>query len=398
METVLIDSRVAGNDGIGRFTRNIIEKINEQDKEILRYLTRDNNYALKLAPKYEDLSKHYTLDEITVFDKAKKVINPKLIHCTDYRVPIEKLDIPLIVSIHDIFRYTDDEQCYDDAIFIKRYSKEIFNEMIEVTKNINNHIAKKGRIAKRCEAETSNKAHFNYYASMLEWALISSDIVATPTIAVKSEIMANFNIENRIEVINYGVNHTVEFNAYKKADIEGLPKPYFLYVGQLRKHKNVELVIDSFEEVHKKVKDVYLLLVGKDFKNNKYIESVIKEKGLDNYVICMGYVNDLDLIELYKKASALVHLALYEGFGFTPLEAMSHGCKVIASKNVTAIELLDGKAKMVEVNDIISTSEAMIDSLDTNEKEGNILYAKGFSWQKTAERFIGLYKELIKNK
>ena len=45
-----------------------------------------------------------------------------------------------------------------------------------------------------------------------------------------------------------------------------------------------------------------------------------------------GLVNDHELAGYYRGATMLVFASLYEGFGLPPLEAMSYGVPVLASR------------------------------------------------------------------
>ena len=57
------------------------------------------------------------------------------------------------------------------------------------------------------------------------------------------------------------------------------------------------------------------------------------------------------LDRLYRSALALVHPSLYEGFGFTPLEAMARGCPVLASDIPALREISGAGALLVPLDD-----------------------------------------------
>ena len=52
---------------------------------------------------------------------------------------------------------------------------------------------------------------------------------------------------------------------------------------------------------------------------------------LGEHIVLAGRVPDDELQELYQHAVALIFPSIYEGFGLPPLEAMAHGCVVLAS-------------------------------------------------------------------
>jgi len=57
----------------------------------------------------------------------------------------------------------------------------------------------------------------------------------------------------------------------------------------------------------------------------------VKDKKAESLVKLIGFVDDKDLVALYKEAEAFVFPSLLEGFGLTGLEAMSLGLPTICS-------------------------------------------------------------------
>src|SRR4029078_9178239 len=57
-------------------------------------------------------------------------------------------------------------------------------------------------------------------------------------------------------------------------------------------------------------------------------------------------VGDAELNALYRGATALILPSLYEGFGFTSLEAMARGCPVVAS-DIPALREVSGEGAML---------------------------------------------------
>ena len=55
----------------------------------------------------------------------------------------------------------------------------------------------------------------------------------------------------------------------------------------------------------------------------------------------IGYVEEKELVSLYKNAYLFIYPSLNEGFGYPPLEAMSNGCPVISSAIASIPEVCD---------------------------------------------------------
>lgn len=101
----------------------------------------------------------------------------------------------------------------------------------------------------------------------------------------------------------------------------GIDRPYFLYVGNAKQHKNVQTLIDAF--ALSGIADATLLLVtsGPETRALRFGESV-------------RIVRDLpeeDLPALYAGARCFVSMSLYEGFGLPLLESHACGCPAIVT-------------------------------------------------------------------
>lgn len=106
---------------------------------------------------------------------------------------------------------------------------------------------------------------------------------------------------------------------------------YFLVVSRLEPYKNVELVIETFNQSNE-----YLVIVGKGT-----LESPLKQKA-DRNIFFFSDLSDQELVLLYKKAEALI-MPQEEDFGYVSLEAQFFGLPVIAWKKGGAQEIISEK-------------------------------------------------------
>lgn len=112
----LIDARVTGIDGIGQYTYNLVRALAAllpcQGIETLELLQRSNDLQ-QYSPYHRfDTSEHYTYAELQCLTDAATQTAASLLHCTDYRVSLHPLNIPLVLSVHDIFRFTNPERIF----------------------------------------------------------------------------------------------------------------------------------------------------------------------------------------------------------------------------------------------------------------------------------------------
>ncbi|MEM5830533.1 MAG: glycosyltransferase family 4 protein, partial [Candidatus Aenigmatarchaeota archaeon] len=103
----------------------------------------------------------------------------------------------------------------------------------------------------------------------------------------------------------------------------------FILVSRLEKIKNIDVVIEVFNEL-----DDELWIVGK----GRY-ENELKKKAKKDNIKFFGYVDDKTLKELYKKADACIMPHIYEPFGLVPYEIAFFGKPSIISKLSGVAEL-----------------------------------------------------------
>lgn len=401
---ILFDARTTGPDGIGRYVRNLAQSIHnrlvKQTENSFELISRNYNLQNICDACNLDDSPHYSEAEI----RNKGIIisqrNPDLIHCTDYRTPLDSHGVPVVVTIHDIFRYTNPELCYGDDLFRKKYGDSIFEEI----KNISALIDQKLTADASTLIHKSDSEHFKYYSRMLWWAITSASTIITPTNAVKDEINKHFGQQSKIQVIPYGIDH-IDRHTENVATLPSisLPNKYILYVGQNRSHKNVDKLIKSFKLVSERINDLHLVLVGPDFINNREIEQFIVSLDIENKVDVFGSLNYENLRYVYENAEALVHLSRLEGFGLTPLETLSFGTPVVAANNPVLKEVLRDHATYVDPENVMEVSKEIISIVtnphDEDDKNNRVSYAATFTWNRAAEMTINVYnKTLLENK
>lgn len=182
-----------------------------------------------------------------------------------------------------------------------------------------------------------------------------------------------------------------------------LEKDYFLFVGALKKTKNVPKIVSAFAEFLKKSKkDFFLVLAGSDFWLDDEIEETIRYYSLNNRVVFLGYLPFDDLPGLYAGAQALVSPSLYEGFGMTFLEAMVCGCPVIGGDNSAVREVVGKAGVLVNPRHKEAITEAMIELVKSKKVRTNLIKKgfkriKKFSWRKTAQEFLKVIEKIDEN-
>jgi alpha-1,3-rhamnosyl/mannosyltransferase len=228
---------------------------------------------------------------------------------------------------------------------------------------------------------------------MASWLGRSTHVITVSKHA-KQEIASAYNVAaQKISVIYNGVsreNVTDDDIARVKTTYQ-LPDNYLLYVGNIEPRKNLSRLIAAYCLLPKRLQQQHpLVIVGGDGWNNQTIlDDITKaQNGGAPVIKVQQFVPDADLPALYQAATALVHPALYEGFGMTPLEAMAQGTPVIAANNSSLPEVVGDAGLYVnatDTRDISAKIKVLLEDAALQQKlhTAGLARAKQFSWANT---------------
>ncbi|MCD6293945.1 MAG: glycosyltransferase family 4 protein [Deltaproteobacteria bacterium] len=179
------------------------------------------------------------------------------------------------------------------------------------------------------------------------------------------------------------------------------PDKFWLSVCTLEPRKNLRRLLRAFREYLKSSEISYpLVLAGGEGWMEGELDTFIEQLDLSGYVLLPGYVSDEKLCWLYKNCFAFVYPSLYEGFGLPVLEAMGFGAAVITSDTTSLPEVAGDAVHYVDPLKEDDTTRAFL-KLGVNEAYRQILRkkaitrAKRFSWEKSAQKVLSFYKQVI---
>lgn len=147
--------------------------------------------------------------------------------------------------------------------------------------------------------------------------------------------------DGKVRVIHNAVEYEkFKFNEEKRIEIRNRlninEKLVIGNVGRFSEQKNHEFLIDIFNEIHKKNKMSTLMLIGKGEKE-ELIRKKVKELGLENYVIFMGFCDNVN--ELMWAMDIFLMPSLHEGLPVVGIEAQAAGLPCFMSKYVITDEV-----------------------------------------------------------
>jgi glycosyltransferase involved in cell wall biosynthesis len=180
-----------------------------------------------------------------------------------------------------------------------------------------------------------------------------------------------------------------------------LDKPYILYVGNVKPHKNLMSLINAFKLIAGKI-DHQLVIVGKKEGFITGDMEVLKaSEELGERVLFTGFISDDILKRYYQHAEVLVFPSIYEGFGLPPLEAMAVNCPTIVSNKASIPEVCGDASLYVDPLNPEDISKKILLIISNNQVRNELIlkgqnHVKKYSWQITASKIIGTFDEVLK--
>lgn len=98
-----------------------------------------------------------------------------------------------------------------------------------------------------------------------------------------------------------------------------------LFVGRLEKVKGVDVLIKALKNI-----DAHLTIVGEGTLKDELVRLAV-ELGINDRIKWLGRMENTDVLQVMSKAQVLVLPSLEEPYGVVLIEALSQGCRVVAS-------------------------------------------------------------------
>ncbi len=368
MIDVAVDARMIHNTGIGTYLRGILGEYPRHSffKKRKLGLALDPSLfseAGEFGNKIDFRSPIYSIQEQLEYPLRLK--GCLLWHAPHYNIPLIKSSAKLVVTIHDLIPWIFREEFY--SLLQTKYANFFFSRTVK-----------------------------------------QADKIIAVSEQTKKDLIKHFNAPaEKIRVIYEGVSSYFfeQIESVKKRAVRikyELPESFFLYVGLLKPHKNVDALLRVYRKLRLGGKlHSALVIVGK--KDKKYpprLASLSNLKTDEGVHYIPSVTSPEELRALYASAKALVHPSLYEGFGLTCLEAMAAGTPVAVSRIASLPEVVGEAGLYFDPSSDSSLSEALI-AMEENETLRRDLASKGkiqaqkFRWSKAADETVQVYEEVL---
>ena len=367
--TIAIDARKIRDFGIGTYIRNLVRELAEIDrtnqyllltgprgKEVLHGLPENFRTVLQRAPVYSGR------ELITVSWQLYK-LKVDLFHATHYVLP-SVVPCKAVVTIHDIIHL-------------------LYPEFLP------------------------NRLAFTYAMWMIRRSLQRGDRIVTVSHNTRQDLMRYFRVGGeKIDVIYNGIECSF-CDPLSDEDLQrwkrnlGLEKPYVLFVGNPKPHKNLDSIIKAYARALE-LRDLphQLVCVG----DRKSIEDKIRQRtqqmGIEDRILLLGHVAQEALPAIYQGASLFMYPTLYEGFGLPVIEAMASGVPVITSNTSALKEIAAGYADLVSPLDVEGMAQTILQCLGDEDHAATLSKlgrqrALDFDWRRSAEATLEIYRQTL---
>jgi glycosyltransferase involved in cell wall biosynthesis len=362
---IAFDLRRIRNPGIGRYMQCLAHAVITEAPE--------HEYLLILPPGAEEMVavqgglvkkissslRYYSVGEQVALPSLLRRHKVDLLHSPHFNLPLVR-PCPTVVTIHDV-------------------------------------------IYLACKQDMPSRLGRLYYHGMMAASVRLADRILTDSEFSKKDIVCHLHADpEKIDVVYPAVHPGFE-RVSERAKIEPMlssyriDEDYILYTGIYKLRKNHAGLLRAFREFLENGEKTKLVIAGPISEGETELRRLAIELGIAEQIIFAGFVSDADLPSLYSGARVYACPSLYEGFGFTVLEAMACGVPVVCSAETSLPEVAGDAALYADPRSPQEFAAALQRAFSDDELRGQLI-EKGFknrrrfSWESAARRTLAAYE------
>jgi len=249
-------------------------------------------------------------------------------------------------------------------------------------------------------------SHSRYYRKNFPQFARKAHRIATVSEFSKSDLVNQYGIEpEKIDVVYNGVNPAfvpadgVAIERFRTEHTQG--DDYFLFVGAMHPRKNIQRLLQAFDEVKNREPGKYrLVLIGNKYWWNDEIRQTYETMAHREDVVFTGRLSSGELQTAYSGALALSFVPYFEGFGIPILEAFATACPVITANCTAMPEIAGDAALLVDPFSVDSIAGAMQRILREPELKAQLISSgkkrvRDFSWDRAATQLWNTIEKVL---
>ena len=173
-----------------------------------------------------------------------------------------------------------------------------------------------------------------------------------------------------------------------------------VHVGSTIPRKRIDILLRVVAAVREQRPSIRLLKAGGTFTREQ--RALIRELGLDGYVVTLPFLPPPALAALYRRATVVLLPSAREGFGLPIVEAMACGTPVIATDMPVTREVGGPAARYAGLNDIRQWRDSVLEvllerqdpELSAARRHLCLEHSAHFRWQRHAQSMVDIYRDV----
>lgn len=178
------------------------------------------------------------------------------------------------------------------------------------------------------------------------------------------------------------------------------PRPYAVYVGNVKPHKNLTTLVRAFQQIAGDVPHDLVVIGRRDGMRTVDVAAQRAADALGPRIVFTGELPARLLRQYVAWADALVTPSLYEGFGLPPLEAMAAGCPTLVARAASLPEVCGDASSYCDPRDPVDMARQLkrllLDaSLQQRLRSQGRRHAAGYTWERCAARTLAVFEDVL---
>ncbi|HWJ12313.1 MAG TPA: glycosyltransferase family 1 protein [Gemmatimonadaceae bacterium] len=358
--SIVVDARLIASSGIGTYLRNTLSRIIQArptwhftllgDRERLADVVSSDNSEIRVAD-----SPVYSLREQLTFARLD-LRRADLFWAPHYNVPLAPTR-RLVVTVHDVMHLTLPE--YRNHWLRRQYATTMYT------------VVRRRGSAVICVSDFTRRE-------------LERVVGAGPA----------------THVVHNGV-HPSWFDVSRRADTSAPARPYIVFVGLAKPHKNLVGLLQAFAMIRERVSHD-LVIVGSQRgalrTSDRRIDAAAA--ALNGRVRFAEHLELSSLQQCVAGAEVLVQPSLCEGFGLPPLEAMAAGTPCLASRIEPLVEVCGDAAAYCDPRDPADIARRLLELLENRQARQELSSrgrerARAFSWDRSATETLAVFEQVL---
>lgn len=250
------------------------------------------------------------------------------------------------------------------------------------------------------------KKRVDWLSAQLPKTLKRADYLITDSNIIRDELIGDFGVSpDRVRTVYLGASedYRVQDSEQTLSTLQRYKLQhgrYVLFVGTLEPRKGVDTLLDAWSSLPQALREEFpLVLAGAPGWQNQQLGERIKTLEATCGLRQLSFVPGADLPALYAGAATFAYPSLYEGFGLPVLEAMQCAVPVICTDDTSMSEFAQGSARLMERSNAEHLRQHLLELLSDPQArlqlaQSGLQRAADFSWKRCAQETLEIYRQV----